>query len=275
MKILHRQPTQTADVSSARGTAGSELGKLLLSALVLLIVLFFAVGWTVDFVVARITFDTEARIFRHINYPVEEAQDNKDADQRQSTGAILSKLINEDIAPPLPYRLVVIHESKPNAFAFPGGTIGVTTGLLDRLDEEIAVAFVLGHELGHFHNRDHLHGMGRAIGFRIIMAMIFGAGEGADSFGNLIEFVFQRGYSQEVERAADRFGLELVHAVYGKTEGVDRLFRILSEGDKMPAWAYMFTTHPSPKSRIQDLEFHAAQMTENRDGEPSRDQKDP
>ena len=265
MKILYRQPKKTADISSARGTAGKELGKMLLSALVLLVVLFFAIGWIVDFIVVRISFDTEAKIFKHVSLSAANAQDPGNSEHLQLAGGILSRLQNSPAVPPLPYRLVVIQESKPNAFAFPGGTIGVTTGLLEGLDEEIAVAFVLGHELGHFHNRDHLQGMGRAVGFRIIMAMIFGAGDGAESFGDMIEFVFQRGYSQEVEKAADRFGLELVYAVYGKTEGVDRLFQMISEDDKTPAWAYMFATHPSPGSRIRDLEAYAAKMSDSRE----------
>lgn len=265
MKIVHRQPKKTANVSSARGTAVRELGKLLLAALVLLIVLFLSVGWAVDFVVARISYDTETRIFRHIRLPEKKVQDPKNSDYLSSATAILSKLKKEPAVPQLSYRLVVIQEEKPNAFAFPGGTIGVTTGLLDSLDQEIEVAFVIGHELGHFRNRDHLQGMGRAIGFRILLAMIFGAGDGAETFGNMIEFILQRGYSQEVEREADRFGLELVHAVYGKTQGVDRLFQLLSEGETMPAWAYMFATHPSPKSRIRDLESYAASMTEIRE----------
>ena len=234
MKIVHRRPVKTADVSSARGTAGKELGKLLLFALAMLLALFFTVGWAVDFIVARISFETETRIFKHVRFPAAEVQGEGDSAHLQSARAILGKLRVEPAVPSLPYRLVVIRESEPNAFAFPGGAIGVTTGLLDMLDEEIALAFVLGHELGHFHNRDHLKGLGRVIGFRVIMTMIFGAGDGTESFGNMIEFVLQRGYSQEVERAADRFGLELVHAAYGKTEGVDRLFQILSEGDTMP-----------------------------------------
>ncbi len=269
MKIVHRQPVETADVSSARGTAGKELGSLLIYAAVSLIVLFIAVGWAVDLVVARISFQTETRIFKHVDFPAAEPHDEKDKARFKSTDAILTKLKTDPKVPQLPYRLVLIQEKAPNAFAFPGGTVGVTTGLLEALDEEIAVAFVLGHELGHFHNRDHLHGLGRAIGFRIILAMIFGVGDGAEHFGNVVEFVFHRGYSQKVERAADFFGLELVHAVYGKTEGVDRLFQILSEADTMPLWAYMFATHPSPKSRIQDLKAYAALLTENRAGKSS------
>jgi Zn-dependent protease with chaperone function len=271
VKIVNRRPDKTADVSSARATAGRELWQLLLSAVVLLIALFFVVGWTVDFVVARISFETEANVFKHLRFPVPDMQTSSGPEHLEKAGAILSRLRSDPSVPPLPYRLVLIEQKEPNAFAFPGGTIGVTTGLLEVLDEQIGLAFVLGHELGHFHNRDHLQGMGRAIGFRIIMAMIFGAGgDGAESFGNMIELVFQRGYSQEAEKAADRFGLELVHSAFGKTQGVDRLFQMLLDEQKMPGWAYMFSTHPSPRTRIDDLRRYAAALVAGGGGNGQR-----
>lgn len=255
MKIVHRQPEKTADVSSARGTAGRELWTLVLSAVALLVFLFFAVGWMVDVVVARISFETEAKIFKHLTLPPGKAQDTTSAALVEKAGAILGALQGDPSVPPLPYRLVIIEQPDPNAFAFPGGTIGVTTGLMEALEEDLAVAFVLGHELGHFHSRDHLQGLGRAIGFRIIMAAVFGSG--SDSFGYMIENVFQRGYSQESEKAADRFGLELVYRAYGKMEGVDRLFQIILDADRAPEWAYMFSTHPSPAQRIENLKAYS------------------
>lgn len=258
MKIVHRQPMETADASSARGTAGRELWQLVLSAVVLLIVLFFVIGWTVDVVVARISFETEAKIFKNFALPPEIGQDLPNQTHVEKADAILATLKGVPSVPPLPYRLVIVEQEKPNAFAFPGGTIGVTTGLLEALKEDIAVAFVLGHEIGHFYNRDHLQGIGRAIGFRIVMSIIFGTG--SESFGNLVEFVFQRGYSQESEKAADRFGLELVYSAYGKMEGVDRLFRMIQDERKTPEWAYMFSTHPSPEQRIRNLKAYAAHL---------------
>ena len=71
--------------------------------------------------------------------------------------------------------------------------------------------------------------------------------------------VIQRRYSREQERRADRFGVELVTAVYGQTEGMTRLFEILD--GEVPAWAYMFETHPSPRARVADLRRYALQVS--------------
>ncbi|MBN2429565.1 MAG: M48 family metallopeptidase [Deltaproteobacteria bacterium] len=259
MKIVNRQPQTTADVSSARGTAGKEFRQLVLAALVVLVAVYFIVGLTVDLVVSRISFETETRIFKHVQVPVPTEQDASRSKSLQRAEEILAKLRKNPTVPPLPYRLVLIEDEKPNAFALPGGTIGVTTGLLAVLDEEVEVAFVLGHELGHFYHRDHLEGMGRAIGFQIILAL-FSSGSGAESFGNVVEFALQRGYSRKREKMADRFGLELVHATYGNVKGVERLFQILLDERTLPGWAYMFLTHPSPGERIADLESFAATL---------------
>ena len=59
------------------------------------------------------------------------------------------------------------------------------------------------------------------------------------------------------EDAADKFGVELVHRVYGRTDGVDKLFQLLRSGDELPPWAYMFSTHPSADRRIRMLNEHA------------------
>ena len=42
-------------------------------------------------------------------------------------------------------------------------------GLLENVESENELAFVLGHELGHFRNRDHLRGLGRGIAFSLVL----------------------------------------------------------------------------------------------------------
>ena len=265
MKIVHKRPEATADVSSARGTAGKEFWQLVLSAVVLLIALYFIIGFIVDFSVSRISFETEAKIFKHYKLPNIKHKAPEKINHLKKAGAILETLRTNKRVPPLPYHLILIDTKEPNAFAFPGGTVGITTGLVEKLNDEIKIAFVIGHELGHFHNRDHLEGLGRAAGFGIVSAILLDTGFGAKSFGNIIEFVLQRSYSQDREKKADQFGLELVYSVYGKVKGTDHLFRILNEESTLPEWAYMFSTHPSPEERISNLEKFALELIGKKD----------
>jgi Zn-dependent protease with chaperone function len=260
MKIINRQPHKTADVSSARGASIHEFWKLTLSAIVLLVVLYFLIGVAVDQIVARVSYETEARIFQAFQPEQSEPSSEEERQRLAQARTILKKFRADPKVPPLPYSLILVENEMPNAFAFPGGTIGITTGLLEVLTEEIEISFVIGHELGHFYNRDHLQGLGRAVGFGLVTAILFDMGSGAESFGNIVNFVFQRSYSQEREIEADRFGLELVYGAYGKVEGTDQLFRLLLEEKDFPQWAYMFATHPSPKERIINLEKTAKEL---------------
>jgi len=173
MEIINRQPEKTADISSARGSSQKELWQLILLSAALLIGAWFIIGMTVDFIVSGISYETEAKIFRHFQFPTPGGESESGGNDLEKAGLILAKLTDDPKVPPLPYRLVLIADDAPNAFAFPGGTIGITRGLLDALDDDIELAFVLAHELGHFYHRDHLQGMGRAMGFRIIMAVFF------------------------------------------------------------------------------------------------------
>ncbi|MDM8514903.1 M48 family metallopeptidase [Desulfobacterales bacterium HSG16] len=252
MKIVNQKLDEKAsDVSSARGTALLELRNLTVMVCLLAAGIFFGIGSVVDVLVSKISFETEVRLFGSMSLAIEKEKNEDIYIKRAET--ILEKLKKNSDIPPLNYRLVMIDIKEPNAFAFPGGTIGVTRGLMNQLNDDTAIAFVLGHEIGHFHNRDHLRGFGRSVGMAIAYGIIFGGRMGDSSIGNILNLVLQRQYSRQQEDKADQFGVELVCRAYDNVETIDKLFKILEEQDKMPKWAYMFATHPDPKSRVQKL----------------------
>lgn len=216
-----------------------------------LVVIYLVVGWVTDFAVARISPETEAEIFEgfmvdHFSELVPEELEEKWA----LAESIFEKLQSSPGVPPLPYRLAYSGEEQANAFAVPGGLIVLTRGLLETLEEEIAIAFVIAHEYGHFAGRDHLQRLGRQIGTGTALLVLTGGGSSiVDSTTQLVDLK----YSRDEERAADRFALQSLDAVYGEREGAERLFEILEESRGIPAWAYMFTTHPSNLERIRQI----------------------
>ncbi len=265
MKIINRQPEATANISSARDTAGKELLQLIAMAALVVLAGLGGIHFGVEFIVSRISFETEADLFGSAAARFDEemaAEPIQDAyrESMARTADILEAFRRHPEVPPLPYRLVLMENESPNAFAFPGGTIGVTTGLLEALDADMETAFVIGHEMGHFAHRDHLKGVGRALGSGVLLAILFGGG--MENIGQALDLAVQRTYSQSREMAADRYGLRLVHDVYGKTGGVDRLFRLLKETGELPAWAYMLATHPAPEKRIKALAAYADRLAE-------------
>lgn len=261
MKFVQKDLGDAAEASAGKGSQAREFVKLVLTILLLMGIIYIVLGLVVDLVVRQIEPETEAKLFSGLRFAA--VSSTAHAKEQKRLAAILEKISAAPGIPKLSYRLFIMVREEPNAFAFPGGVIGVTSGLIKELgDDEIAWAFILGHELGHFKGRDHLRGMGRAIGMGICNALIFGDGMSGDWFVSNISTLMARKYSRLQEEAGDRTGVELVYRVYGHSNGTDRLFQILQKKAKTPRWAYMFSSHPDPQSRIKALQAHAKELKE-------------
>jgi Zn-dependent protease with chaperone function len=142
-------------------------------------------------------------------------------------------------------KVLVVDSDEPNAFAFGDGNIYITKGLLKKANKEEEVAFVLGHELGHFKNRDHL----KSLGFNLVIIFAKFLGVDVDSLGLSLSLKLQTTkYSQNAEILADRFGLEVLRCAYGRVDGAFSIFNKLKYQDKDN---YLFSSHPSFKKRLE------------------------
>ena len=77
-------------------------------------------------------------------------QDQNLNDYINRTGKNLAKQTHR---PHLPYSFRGVNATYVNAYAFPGGSIAATRGILLALDNEAELAALLGHELGHVNAR--------------------------------------------------------------------------------------------------------------------------
>ena len=68
--------------------------------------------------------------------------------QLQRVGARISKAVFWDM-PDADWEFVVFDSKELNAFALPGGKVGVYTGLLRLAENDSELAIVMGHEIGH------------------------------------------------------------------------------------------------------------------------------
>lgn len=252
VKFVQREMGDAAEVSSGGGDRGllrEVISLLILSAVTVVILYFLVIGIT-ELVVRNISPQKEQELFKSIaeaQFKTDAAVPEQFKEKFELCQAVLDKLVEYEEVPDIEYKLIYLQEIKPNAFAIPGGSIGVTRGLLNSLDEEIAIAFVLAHELGHFYNRDHLRGVGRNLGFSIGIRAIFGG-----SLDTSAQLILAK-HSRNQESKADDFGIRCVLDRYGNAEGAEALFRVLEEKHAMPDWAYMFSTHPDNKGRIRKI----------------------
>jgi len=156
------------------------------------------------------------------------------------------------------FNVKVLGNSQANAFAVVGGRIILYSTLLEEMESENELAFVLAHELGHYKNRDHLRGLGR--GLVLVAISAFTMGSNSD-ISNLIlrslEGVEMK-FSQKQETEADLFALDLLNQYYGHVSGSTGFFERNLNRPEYIGKSYFFATHPNPEKRIERIR-HAAE----------------
>jgi predicted Zn-dependent protease len=157
----------------------------------------------------------------------------------------------------------LIESDTPNAFCLPGGKVAVYTGILKIMQNEAALAMVIGHEVAHATLR---HGGQRIAQNMAVTGLVSGAGLAAGFIKNkntrrITVSALGAGatvglilpFSRSNESEADAFGLEYAaSAGYDPSEALN-FWKRMSEsgGKKSPEF---LSTHPTPSSRIRNLE---------------------
>ncbi len=164
--------------------------------------------------------------------------------------------------PKMPYSFRVVNAAYINAYAFPGGSIAATRGILLELENEAQLAALLGHEIGHVNAR---HAAEQAFKGTLASALLAGlslAGSAAgydgaatllQNFGGLGAGLLLAHYSRDNEREADRLGMEyMTRAGYSPQGMVDLMQVLLRNGRSRPsAIEVMFSTHPMSEERLE------------------------
>ena len=234
---------------------------ILLSGLIIIFLLiYWSLGFFVDFAVNRITPENEAVLFAKINFNKElkiEASSGRQAELQNITDSL-----GQCIEVPYPVTLRLADSEHVNALAFPGGTIIVFKGLLEKIKSENGIAFVLAHELGHYVNRDHLRAMGREIVLLALSTLMTGADSGITQLLAPAKAAGYARYSQRQESTADRTALQALNCLYGHVGGATEFFEALADEER---WfdnkaVHYFSSHPELQKRIDDLNSLAQSM---------------
>ena len=161
----------------------------------------------------------------------------------------------------------VFVDKSPNAFALPGGKVGVYTGIFDVARNQDQLAAVIGHEIGHVIDNHHNERITRQMGATGAVQLL-GALAGAkygESGSNIAtqggSLLAQGGFllpgTREQETEADVVGQRLMaQAGFDPRQAVDLWQNMLtaSGSSRPPEW---LSTHPDPKSRIGELRKRA------------------
>ena len=170
------------------------------------------------------------------------------------------------------FTIVLIDEKSLNAFAAPGGVIGVNGGLFLNAGNEAQLASVLGHELAHLSQRHFARNVlrGRDTNLASSLVMVSAIALAIIS-NNPTAFITgpaalqqqQLRYSRIFEREADRYGFNNLIAAGYDPAGMGQMFENMAKvrklaGDNPPEF---LLTHPITSSRVSDA-FNAADQIE-------------
>lgn len=248
MKYIPKQLKGNVNVSTTHPLI--ELLWLAGGLVVIVGVAFFVLGFITDRAVARMPVSTEVWLGEHGLGGFAADPDPELTDHLQQ---LLKVLPEDSVLHRYDFNVYLEKSDQVNAVALPGGKIVVFSGLVDRLESENELLMVLGHELGHYAQRDHLRGLGRGLGAVLLTTLLFGMDSSAGDMVANTFINFQMDYSQEQESGADRFGLELLVGYYGHAGGSTDFFNRL-EGKNASKIQYLRASHPHPGDRVRQLE---------------------
>ncbi|MBW4598837.1 MAG: M48 family metallopeptidase [Calothrix sp. FI2-JRJ7] len=150
------------------------------------------------------------------------------------------------------YQIIYVPNKTVNALALPGDRIVIFDGLLKQAESENELMMILGHELGHFANRDHLRSILRQLILPIALASITGNNDLLVSVASGVTTFSDANYSQSQESQADRIGLDLLYKTYGHVAGATDFFDRLSKQKNIDI--EFLSTHPAPQKRVKYLQ---------------------
>lgn len=153
----------------------------------------------------------------------------------------------------------IIHNDEVlNAFATPGGFIYVYTGLIKFLDRADDLAGVMGHEIAHASLRHSKEQLQQQLGLQFLISIALGDGSAAD-VAALASNVLSLQFSRSDEAESDEYSVIYLNDTDYACNGAATFFEKIEAagGGSGPEF---LSTHPSPDSRVADINSKATEV---------------
>ena len=175
--------------------------------------------------------------------------------------------IGPDLRTQFPWELFLVRDRSVNAFALPGGYVGVHLGLVALTTSSDELASVLAHELSHVSQRHIARSVASASrqGALSLAAMLLGViaasransadlAQAAIAGSQAAAIQGQLNFSREMEREADRIGLAVLREAGFAPTGMARMFEKLEQASRLnDAGQYPYLrTHPLTTERVSE-----------------------
>ncbi len=183
-----------------------------------------------------------------------------------------ARIATATTTPEASFRFFVIDDPRINAFAMPGGYVGVHSGLIAASRTESELGAVIAHEISHVTQRHIARRVAAAqgINLRTTALVLAGllissqnpqAGMAAATSGMASGIDSQLAYSRDHEREADRVGMRILADAGLNPMGMPDFFRVLLDDSRYRSNPPAFlSTHPLTEARIADARGIANQL---------------
>ena len=182
----------------------------------------------------------------------------------QLVAPLVAQVAKEDSA--FKFQFYIVKDSTLNAFALPGGSVVVNSGLILRAESPEEVLGVLGHEIAHVTRRHHARGLIASRGVYYVASFFIGGGS------DLVDLIINAGstlqslqYDRSLESEADDQGWEYVVAANINPKGMISFFEKLEAAqgpiEKGATESLnLMSTHPATSERIEQLKNKLAKL---------------
>ncbi len=213
------------------------------------------------------------KAFQEIKAETPVSRDHKEVERLQRVGADIARVAK---LPNARWEFVLFDEPKePNAFALPGGKVGVYTGILPIAQNDAGLATVIAHEVAHAAARHGAERMSQGLALQIggsVLSVALGAGGYGGVTQDLAMQAYGLGtkvgvllpYSRTQELEADRIGLMyMARAGYDPREAIAFWKRFQAYNTKQGGRSLEFlSTHPLDNNRIAQLQKYLPKALE-------------
>jgi metalloendopeptidase OMA1, mitochondrial len=184
--------------------------------------------------------------------------------QVQRVGQRIAAAVGREV-PNAEWEFVVFDSDDVNAFALPGGKVGVYTGLLKLASSDDELATVIGHEIAHVTSRHGAERMTQGLGASavgMLGSIALGQSEMDPGTRQAVMAAYGVGatlginyYSREHELEADTIGVRFAAAAGYDPRAAAQFWRKMQAASERSARPPEFmSTHPSDERRIANLE---------------------
>lgn len=259
-------------IQRRRILTGAGLALVVLIPLMALLGLFLAKDWLVGKVAQQVPVEWEKKLGETMFQQLSAGQLVEDDEIQKDFDKISNRLIKGIGSKRYEFKFHIIKDDSLNAFALPGGTMAIHTGLLLKANSAEEVAGVMAHELAHVTERHGVSNLIEAAGLYLLVTALFGDATGLLAVvANNAPALLQMKFSRDHEREADIRGFEFLLAAKINPKGMVTFFEKMhihqeeKGANKIPDF---LSTHPATKERIHNLEQLAGNSSNRRNYTP-------